>query len=157
SCAAALSGSAAQRTMKLKGLAMVMVCPVGRLGEGLRGLRVALSTAPHKPSVIKLTSAVHAWLLACRLPPRRRVMFLRRRRLIAASGLAAASAALPRLALGQSDRRPSLTIAVQQISNSASLEPTREHSNVGGRTFSFIFEALIMPNLLGQLEPVPGL
>src|SRR5262249_11478971 len=34
---------------------------------------------------------------------------------------------------------------------------TREHSNVGGRTFSFIFEALIMPNLLGQLEPVPGL
>jgi len=84
-------------------------------------------------------------------------MFLRRRRLIAASGLAAASAALPRIAIGQSDRRPSLTIAVQQISNSASLEPTREHSNVGGRTFSFIFEALIMPNLLGQLEPVPGL
>jgi len=84
-------------------------------------------------------------------------MFLHRRRLIAASGLAAASVALPRVAIGQSDRRPSLTIAVQQISNSASLEPTREHSNVGGRTFSFIFEALIMPNLLGQLEPVPGL
>jgi peptide/nickel transport system substrate-binding protein len=84
-------------------------------------------------------------------------MFLRRRRLIAASGLAALGAALPRIAIGQSDRRPSITIAVQQISNSASLEPTREHSNVGGRTFSFIFEALIMPNLLGQLEPVPGL
>jgi peptide/nickel transport system substrate-binding protein len=84
-------------------------------------------------------------------------MFLRRRRLIAASGLAAASVGLPRFAIGQADGRPSITIAVQQISNSASLEPTREHSNVGGRTFSFIFEALIMPNLLGQLEPVPGL
>src|SRR5262249_20641220 len=115
------------------------------------------STAPHKPSVIKLTSAVHAPLLACRLPGRRRVMFLRRRRLIAASGLAAASAALPRLALGQLDRRPSLTIAVQQISNSASLEPTREVSKVGGRPLSFISEALIMPTRRGQLEPVPGL
>ena len=84
-------------------------------------------------------------------------MFLRRRRLIAASGLAAASAALPRVAIGQADRRPSLTIAVQQISNSASLEPLREQSNVGSRTFSFIFETLIMQNLMGQLEPVPGL
>ena len=60
-------------------------------------------------------------------------MFLRRRRLIAASGLAVASSALPRLAIGQSDRRPSITIAVQQISNSASLEPLREQSNVGSR------------------------
>lgn len=84
-------------------------------------------------------------------------MFLRRRRLIAATGLAAASAALPRVAIGQADRRPSLTIAVQQISNSASLEPLREQSNVGSRTFSFIFETLIMQNLMGQLEPVPGL
>ena len=84
-------------------------------------------------------------------------MFLRRRRLIAATGLAAASAALPRVAIGQADRRPSITIAVQQISNSASLEPLREQSNVGSRTFSFIFETLIMQNLLGQLEPVPGL
>src|ERR1700733_11296439 len=84
-------------------------------------------------------------------------MFLRRRRLIAASGLAAASAALPRVAVGQADRRPSITIAVQQISNSASLEPLREQSNVGSRTFSFIFETLIMQNLMGQLENKPGL
>ena len=84
-------------------------------------------------------------------------MFLRRRRLIAASGLAIASSALPRVAIGQADRRPSITIAVQQISNSASLEPLREQSNVGSRTFSFIFETLIMQNLMGQLEPVPGL
>jgi peptide/nickel transport system substrate-binding protein len=84
-------------------------------------------------------------------------MFLRRRRLIAASGLAVASSALPRVAIGQADGRPSITIAVQQISNSASLEPLREQSNVGSRTFSFIFETLIMQNLMGQLEPVPGL
>ena len=80
-----------------------------------------------------------------------------RRKLIATSGLAAASLALPRIAIGQADRRPSITIAVQQIANSASLEPLREQSNVGSRTFSFIFETLIMQNLLGQLEAVPGL
>lgn len=84
-------------------------------------------------------------------------MFLRRRRLIAASGLAATSFALPRVAIGQADQRPSITIAVQQIANSAALEPLREQSNVGQRAFSFLFETLIMANLLGKLEPVPGL
>ena len=84
-------------------------------------------------------------------------MILRRRHLIAASGLAAAASALPRIAVGQTDRRPSITIAVQQIANSAALEPLREQSNVGQRAFSFIFERLIMENLLGQLEAVPGL
>ncbi len=84
-------------------------------------------------------------------------MILRRRHLIAASGLAAAATALPRIAIGQTDRRPSITIAVQQIANSAALEPLREQSNVGQRAFSFIFERLISQNLLGQLEEVPGL
>ncbi len=84
-------------------------------------------------------------------------MFLRRRRLIAASGLAATSFALPRVAIGQVDQRPSITIAVQQIANSAALEPLREQSNVGQRAFSFLFETLIMSNLLGKLEPMPGL
>ncbi|MBN9540782.1 MAG: ABC transporter substrate-binding protein [Reyranella sp.] len=84
-------------------------------------------------------------------------MFLRRRRLIAASGLAATGFVLPRVAIGQADQRPSITIAVQQIANSAALEPLREQSNVGQRAFSFLFETLIMPNLLGKLEPVPGL
>ncbi|TAJ86191.1 ABC transporter substrate-binding protein [Reyranella sp.] len=83
-------------------------------------------------------------------------MFLRRR-LIAASGLAATSFALPRVAIGQTDQRPSVTIAVQQIANSAALEPLREQSNVGQRAFSFLFETLIMSNLLGKLEPKPGL
>ena len=88
-------------------------------------------------------------------------MFLRRRRLIATTGLAAASAAtsfgLPRIAIGQADARPTVTIAVQQIANSASLEPLREQSNVGQRAFSFLFETLIMQNLMAQLEAVPGL
>ncbi len=84
-------------------------------------------------------------------------MFLRRRSLIAASGLAATSFALPRIALGQADRRPSITIAVQQIANSAALEPLREQSNVGQRAFSFMFERLIMQDLLAKLEEVPGL
>ncbi len=84
-------------------------------------------------------------------------MFLRRRRLIATTGLAAASLSLPRIAIGQADQRPSITIAVQQIANSASLEPLREQSNVGQRVFSFLFEPLIMQNLLGKLEAVPGL
>ena len=83
-------------------------------------------------------------------------MFLRRRRLLTTAGLAAASIGLPRIAIGQADQRPSITIAVQQIANSASLEPLREQSNVGQRVFSFLFEPLIMQNLLGQLESVPG-
>jgi peptide/nickel transport system substrate-binding protein len=84
-------------------------------------------------------------------------MFLRRRALIAASGLAATSFGLPRIAIGQADRRPSITIAVQQIANSAALEPLREQSNVGQRVFSFMFERLIMQDLLAKLEEVPGL
>ena len=84
-------------------------------------------------------------------------MILRRRALIAASGLAATSFGLPRIALGQADRRPTITIAVQQIANSAALEPLREQSNVGQRVFSFMFERLIMQDLLAKLEEVPGL
>jgi peptide/nickel transport system substrate-binding protein len=84
-------------------------------------------------------------------------MALRRRQLIAASGLAGAGLVLPRISLAQADRRQNVTIAVQQISNTASLEPLREQSNVGQRTFSFIFETLIRQNLLSKLEAVPGL
>jgi peptide/nickel transport system substrate-binding protein len=84
-------------------------------------------------------------------------MFLPRRRFVATTGFAAAGLALPRVAIAETDQRSSITIAVQQISNSASLEPLREQSNVGQRTFSFIYETLIMQNLMGQLEAKPGL
>lgn len=55
-------------------------------------------------------------------------MLVHRRHFLAGAGLAAGSLALPRFAIGQADNRPSITIAVQQIANSASLEPLREQS-----------------------------
>lgn len=84
-------------------------------------------------------------------------MRIHRRHFLIGSSVAAGSFALPRFAIGQGDNRPSITIAVQQISNSASLEPLREQSNVGERTFSFIYEGLIRRDLLKGMEPIPGL
>jgi len=79
---------------------------------------------------------------------------LTRRTLAAAIG---ASALLPRVAIGQSDPRPSITIAVQQIANSNALEVLREQSNVGTRVLTMVYDGLINPNLRGQLEPTPAL
>jgi peptide/nickel transport system substrate-binding protein len=80
-----------------------------------------------------------------------------RRRFIAGASLAAGGLALPRFALGQADNRPTITIAVQQVATSASLEVVRERSNVGERVQQPIFEALIARNLKSKLEPIPGL
>ena len=63
----------------------------------------------------------------------------------------------PRFAIGQSDNRPTITIAVQQVATSASLEVVRERSNVGERVQQSIFETLIDRNLKSRLEPIPGL
>jgi len=68
-----------------------------------------------------------------------------------------ASAALPRFAIAQADNRPVVTIAVPQISNSNSLEPTREQSSSGDRHQGNYLDGLINPNLLKDLEPEPGL
>ncbi len=84
-------------------------------------------------------------------------MGIDRRRFIVTTGALAGTLSLPRFAIGQADNRPSITIAVQQISNSASLEVLREQSNVGERTFSFLFETMIARNLQGEMEPLPGL
>ncbi|WP_421990014.1 ABC transporter substrate-binding protein [Roseococcus sp.] len=70
--------------------------------------------------------------------------------------------ALPTLlaapALAQSDNRPSITIAVQKITNSNTLEPLREQSNVGERVFySSLWEGLIGRDWLGDLSARPGL
>src|SRR5262249_29820874 len=78
---------------------------------------------------------------------------LPRRQLLAAAGLVA----LPRVALGQADTRPTITIAVQQVATSANLEVVRERSNVGERVQASIFEGLIARNLQNRLEPKPGL
>ena len=71
-------------------------------------------------------------------------------------GLAGA-ASLPRFAIGQADNRPSLTIAVQKISTSNTLEPMREQSNVGQRIFYTFAETLTDHAWTGDLSLKPGL
>ena len=73
-----------------------------------------------------------------------------------ALGLAGA-ASLPRFAIGQSDNRPSLTIAVQKITTSNTLEPMREQSNVGQRIFYTFAETLTDHAWTGDLSLKPGL
>ena len=76
---------------------------------------------------------------------------------LVASG-AASSLILPRFALAQADNRPSITIAVQKISNSNTLEVLREQSNVGERVFfSSLWEGLIGRDWMGELKAVPEL
>ncbi len=82
--------------------------------------------------------------------------FTRRSALV--SGTAATSLLiLPRFAIAQADNRPSITIAVQKVSNSNTLDPLREQSNVGERIFSTIWEGLIGRDLLNGLKPVAQL
>lgn len=84
-------------------------------------------------------------------------MALTRRGALAAAG----AATLPRFAVGQgatgTDARPSLTVAVQKISNSNTLETPREQSNVGFRLSGLYAEPLIDTDWTGDLRPVPGL
>ncbi|CAH0173906.1 Periplasmic dipeptide transport protein [Roseomonas sp. CECT 9278] len=78
----------------------------------------------------------------------------RRHLLLAAPALAA----LPRPGLAQADQRPAITIAVQKVVNSNTLDVLREQSNVGERVFySSLWEGLIGRDWLGQLGTVPGL
>ena len=69
----------------------------------------------------------------------------------------AGAAALPRFAIAQGDTRPTVTVAVQKISNSNTLDDLREQSNVGTRLSAFFVERLIDLNYQSQLEMVPGL
>ena len=72
--------------------------------------------------------------------------------------LATPLAGLAAPAFGQSDTRPSITIAVQKISNTNTLEPLREQSNVGERIFhSSMWETMIDREWQGALGAVPGL
>lgn len=84
-------------------------------------------------------------------------MSLSRRNLLQTSAAVGGILVLPRVSIAQADNRPSISIAVQQISNSASLEPLREQSNVGERIFASIYDRLINRNYQGKLEPIPGL
>ncbi len=69
----------------------------------------------------------------------------------------AATTALPRFAIGQADNRPTITVAVQKISNTNTLSALREQSNVGTRLAALVTERLIDLNYQSKLEPVPGL
>lgn len=72
--------------------------------------------------------------------------------------LAGVAAALPRFAIGQSDQRPSITVAVQKIANTNTTDPMREQSsNVSERWLGSILENLIGRNQQGQLERIPAL
>jgi len=82
---------------------------------------------------------------------------LTRRAALAAGIAATGTAALPRFAIGQADNRPTITIAVQKISNTNTLSALREQSNVGTRIAPTITERLIDLNYQSKLEPVPGL
>jgi peptide/nickel transport system substrate-binding protein len=60
-------------------------------------------------------------------------------------------------AFAQTDSRPIVRIAVQQIVNAGALDTLREQSNVGERVFNSIFETLIGRNHQGRGEMVPAL
>jgi len=77
---------------------------------------------------------------------------MRRRDLALLPGLTLAAPAL-----AQSDQRPSLTVAVQKISNSNTLETPREQSNVGFRLSTLYAESLIGTAWTGDMRPVPEL
>ncbi len=82
--------------------------------------------------------------------------FVLTRRAALALGTAAGTA-LPRFAIAQSDQRPTITVAVQKIANSNTLDPLREQSNVGTRLGVTILENLIGMNYQSRMEQVPGL
>ncbi len=72
--------------------------------------------------------------------------------------LSAAAAALPRFAIAQTDQRPSVTVAVQKISNTGTLDPMREQSsNVSERWMNLLIENLIGRNQQDKLQRVPAL
>jgi peptide/nickel transport system substrate-binding protein len=79
---------------------------------------------------------------------------LTRRHLLQFAGSAVA---LPRIALAQADNRPTVTIAVQALTTSNTLDPVAEQSNVGSRILNSYVELLIGRNLQSQLEPFPQL
>ena len=78
-------------------------------------------------------------------------MLISRRAALLAPSLLAAPA------LAQADNRPTLTIAVQRLSNSNTFEPPREQSNVGFRIHGLYAEQLIATDWLGNAALMPGL
>lgn len=81
-----------------------------------------------------------------------------RRHVLRMGAASAGTLIVPRFAIAEADDRPSITIAVQKVTNSNVLDSLREQSNVGERVFfSSLWEGLIARNWRGNLESVPGL
>lgn len=55
------------------------------------------------------------------------------------------------------DERPLITVAVQQVVNSGSLDPLREQSNVGSRVLPMIYAGLIQLDATGDMSQKPGI
>jgi peptide/nickel transport system substrate-binding protein len=75
-------------------------------------------------------------------------------------GAAAGASLLPRFAIAQSaapDTRPSITVAVQIVSISGTLEPMREQSNVGFRIMPSFSEPLIAIDWVNTQRSEPAL
>lgn len=85
------------------------------------------------------------------------MLSITRRSALGLLGASAGSLILPRMAFSQS-KRPSVTIAVQKITNNNTLDIWNEQSNVGERIFFPNFwEVLIQRDWMGNQGPVPGL
>ncbi|MEO4001955.1 ABC transporter substrate-binding protein [Mesorhizobium sp. CAU 1732] len=82
---------------------------------------------------------------------------LNRRHALGLMGAATGSLILPRASFAQGSR-PSVTIAVQKITNNSTLDIWYEQSNVGERIFyPNLWEGLILRDWMGNQGPVPGL
>lgn len=84
-------------------------------------------------------------------------MLIQRRQALGLMGAAAGALALPSLGRAQAPR-PSITVAVQKITNNNTLDIWNEQSNVGERVFfPNLWEGLINRNWMGDQGGVPGL
>ncbi|SCX18737.1 Dipeptide-binding protein [Agrobacterium sp. DSM 25558] len=85
------------------------------------------------------------------------MLSINRRHALGLMSAAAGSIILPRMSFSQG-ARPSVTIAVQKITNNNTLDIWNEQSNVGERVFfPNLWEGLINRNWMGDQGPVPGL
>jgi peptide/nickel transport system substrate-binding protein len=85
------------------------------------------------------------------------MILLNRRHAIGLMGATAGSLMLPGYLRAQG-ARPSITIAVQKITNNNTLDIWNEQSNVGERVFfPNLWEGLILRDWMGDQGPVPGL
>lgn len=80
-----------------------------------------------------------------------------RRAVLKGATAAAGAAFAPSFAIAQTDPRPQVTVAVQVISNSNTLEMLSEQSNVGTRIFRSYVEPLVDTDWVGDMSLIPGL